>query len=125
MNNIFKLSFGEYVAPERLETVFVQSIWVAQCYVYGDTLRSALVAVVVPDWEVIDPWATQKGKKVDHLELCRDPEVVAMILQDMKDKGKPSLPLRTPIPFLLYFSYPLPQGLRTRFVPMSRWLPSL
>merc|ERR1712196_109951 len=41
--HIFKLSQGEYVAPEKLENIFIQAPLVQQCYVYGDSLHSKLV----------------------------------------------------------------------------------
>ena len=87
--NIFKISLGEYIAPEKLENVFVQSKWVAQNWVYGDSLKSRLVGVVVPDFEVLQPWAKEKGHK-DHAtpaELVKDPAIVKMILDDMNEIG--------------------------------------
>jgi long-chain acyl-CoA synthetase len=47
--NIFKLSNGEYVQPEKLEQLYVQSKYVAQIYVEGSSLAAHLVAIVVPD----------------------------------------------------------------------------
>ena len=47
--NIFKLSQGEYVAPEKLENIYIQSNYIAQCMVYGDSLKNCCVAVIVPE----------------------------------------------------------------------------
>ncbi|MES9507073.1 carboxylic acid reductase [Streptomyces sp. NPDC000609] len=43
-----KLSQGEFVAVSRLETVFAGSPLIRQIYVYGNSERSYLLAVVVP-----------------------------------------------------------------------------
>ena len=47
--NIFKLSQGEYIAPEKLENVYVQSEWILQCWVHGDSLNSFVLIFVVVD----------------------------------------------------------------------------
>ncbi|CAK4737292.1 unnamed protein product [Aphanomyces euteiches] len=51
--NIFKLSQGEYIAPEKIENILVTSPYVVQPFVYGDSLHAVLVAIIVPDEDAI------------------------------------------------------------------------
>ena len=52
-NNVLKLSQGEFVTVSRLEAVFGDSPLVRQIYVYGNSARSYLLAVVVPTEEAL------------------------------------------------------------------------
>jgi fatty acid CoA ligase FadD9 len=47
-SNVLKLSQGEFVAVSKLEAVFGSSPLIRQIYVYGNSARSYLLAVVVP-----------------------------------------------------------------------------
>jgi fatty acid CoA ligase FadD9 len=47
-NNVLKLSQGEFVTVSKLEAVFGDSPLVRQIYVYGNSARAYLLAVVVP-----------------------------------------------------------------------------
>jgi fatty acid CoA ligase FadD9 len=47
-NNVLKLSQGEFVAVARLEAIFATSPLVRQIYLYGNSERAYLLAVVVP-----------------------------------------------------------------------------
>jgi fatty acid CoA ligase FadD9 len=47
-NNVLKLSQGEFVTVSKLEAVFVDSPLIRQIFVYGNSARSYLLAVVVP-----------------------------------------------------------------------------
>lgn len=47
--NIFKLSQGEYIAPEKLENIFVLSPYIAQNMICGDSMKSCTVAIIIPD----------------------------------------------------------------------------
>ncbi len=52
--NIFKLAQGEFISPERLEALFVGASYrMSQMYIYGNSLQSNILAVVVPEPEGI------------------------------------------------------------------------
>ncbi|MGV0851576.1 carboxylic acid reductase [Mycolicibacterium phlei] len=52
-NNVLKLSQGEFVTVAKLEAVFATSPLVRQIFVYGNSARSYLLAVVVPTEEAL------------------------------------------------------------------------
>eukprot|EP00933_Yihiella_yeosuensis_P014921 TRINITY_DN13161_c1_g1_i1.p1 TRINITY_DN13161_c1_g1~~TRINITY_DN13161_c1_g1_i1.p1 ORF type:complete len:684 (+),score=125.42 TRINITY_DN13161_c1_g1_i1:97-2148(+) len=82
--NIFKLAQGEYVAPEKIENVNAQSKFVLQSFVYGDSLKTDLVSIVVPDPEAAAAWAKQNGVQKSHADLCKDESFKKAILQDLE-----------------------------------------
>uniref|UniRef100_UPI003AB0534E long-chain-fatty-acid--CoA ligase 5 isoform X1 n=1 Tax=Centroberyx gerrardi TaxID=166262 RepID=UPI003AB0534E len=86
--NIFKLAQGEYIAPEKIENVYVRSEPVAQVFVHGDSLQSSLVAIVVPDPEVVPSFAKKLGLQGSLEELCKNMGVKKAILSDMTKLGK-------------------------------------
>lgn len=43
---------GEYIAPEKIENVYGHSRYISQVFVHGESLKTCLVAIVVPDEKV-------------------------------------------------------------------------
>jgi long-chain acyl-CoA synthetase len=88
--NIFKLSVGEYVAPEKLENFFNQSKFVSQSFIYGDSIKASVVGIIVPDSEVLLKWAEDNNhaSKGNLPALCQDEAINKMILDDMIKVGK-------------------------------------
>ncbi|KAL4567499.1 hypothetical protein LXL04_023084 [Taraxacum kok-saghyz] len=91
--NIFKLAQGEYIAPEKIEYVYVKSKYVAQCFVYGDSFNSSLVVVVSVDPDMLKAFAAKEGIKVKTIvvfleQLCNDPRARTAVLADMDAIGK-------------------------------------
>ena len=62
-NNVLKLSQGEFVAVSRLESVYVTSPALRQIYVYGNSARAYLLAVVVPSENVLERAANEEELK--------------------------------------------------------------
>ncbi|XP_049851618.1 uncharacterized protein LOC126326519 isoform X2 [Schistocerca gregaria] len=81
--NIFKLSQGEYVAVDNLESVFSQARFVGQIYIHGDSMSDYLVAIVVPDAEALVGWAELAGMSKDVRRLCADTKVKILIYEEL------------------------------------------
>ncbi|NXU59379.1 ACSL6 ligase, partial [Turnix velox] len=88
--HIFKLAQGEYIAPEKIENIYIRSDPVAQIYVHGDSLQAFLVGIVVPDSEVMPGWAKKRGFDGTYTELCKNKELQKAIMEDMVRLGKES-----------------------------------
>jgi long-chain acyl-CoA synthetase len=93
VKNLFKLSNGEYIAPEKLENIYTQSELVSQIFVYGDSLRAFIVAIVVPEPNAFHDWLKkllESGlyKDVDFSELYRNEFVVAEFLKQVQRHGR-------------------------------------
>uniref|UniRef100_A0A8C8VHV0 Long-chain-fatty-acid--CoA ligase n=1 Tax=Pelusios castaneus TaxID=367368 RepID=A0A8C8VHV0_9SAUR len=88
--HIFKLAQGEYIAPEKIENIYIRSEPVAQIYVHGDSLQAFLVGIVVPDIEVMPGWAKKRGFEGTYAELCKNMELTKAIMDDMVRLGKES-----------------------------------
>ncbi len=65
-----------------------QSLFIGQSFVYGDSLQSSLVAVVVPDEEVALKWASDSGNAslvgLDMKALCQSKDLNNKIMKEIK-----------------------------------------
>ncbi|XP_026059643.1 long-chain-fatty-acid--CoA ligase 1a isoform X2 [Carassius auratus] len=86
--HIFKLAQGEYIAPEKIENIYIRSDPVAQVFVHGDSLQACLVGIVVPDPDFLPGWAKKRGIEGSYTEMCKSKELKNAILEDMIRLGK-------------------------------------
>jgi fatty acid CoA ligase FadD9 len=64
-NNVLKLSQGEFVTVSKLEAVFNDSPLIRQIYVYGNSARAYLLAVIVPTEDAL----SGSGGNIDSLKV--------------------------------------------------------
>lgn len=80
------------MAAEKLEIIYGQSPLVSQIFVYGDSLRSFLVAMIVAEHSGVMIWAKEHGLEGKSFEeLCKSSELKAAMKEDfarlMKENG--------------------------------------
>ncbi|KAK7575580.1 hypothetical protein V9T40_011866 [Parthenolecanium corni] len=89
--HIFKLAQGEYVVPDKIEEIYLKSQYIRQIFVYGESLKSNIIAIVVPDVHVVKSWALEHDMNSTLSELCENEQVKSLIMEDMavwaKDAG--------------------------------------
>jgi long-chain acyl-CoA synthetase len=91
VKNIFKLSQGEYIAPEKIETILSKHCLVAQAFIYGNSLESRLVGIIIPDAEILPAWAAENGLGGKNFkELCREPKLKETLLKELDAFGRDS-----------------------------------
>ena len=87
--NIFKLSHGEYVAPDRLEQIFKSTRGVADIFVYGDSLKSNLVGILNIDPKESLKFAESKGIHAQTVEeLAKSEPFNKAMLEALKQTGE-------------------------------------
>ncbi|KPM04318.1 long-chain-fatty-acid-CoA ligase 5-like protein [Sarcoptes scabiei] len=84
--DIFKLAQGEYIAPSKIEDVHIQSPYIMQIFVYGDSFKSCLIAIVVPNFAMVQEALKNRGKLIDinnNDELRVDQDIRDFILEEL------------------------------------------
>ncbi|BAM39023.1 long-chain-fatty-acid--CoA ligase 5 [Theileria orientalis strain Shintoku] len=83
--NIFKLSQGEYISPEKLEAIITAVPVVCQAYVTGKSEYLNPVAVVVPDELELELWAKKNNcSKMSRKEVASSKQFKDFLTNEMK-----------------------------------------
>ncbi|MBI2104694.1 MAG: long-chain fatty acid--CoA ligase [Candidatus Omnitrophica bacterium] len=90
--DLIKTAGGKFVAPQKLEGLFVADPHISQAFVYGDR-RPYCVALIVPNMDQLRRYAQQEEiPAASAAELVRDPRVAAFYwgLVQARQQGLPS-----------------------------------
>ena len=93
--SLFKLSQGEYVAPDRVQIILINSKYVNQIYLYGESSYSYAIALVYPALKECIGFL-KKNKimgdinydKITIDELCNNKELKKEIIKDCNEVGR-------------------------------------
>jgi len=83
VKEIYKLENGKYVAPAPIEEKITLSPFIIQTMVHGAN-HAHNVALVVPDFSSLEPWAKEQGITGSREELCRNEKVRAHIASEIE-----------------------------------------
>merc|ERR1712029_503515 len=90
--DLVKLQLGEYVSLGKVEALLKTNPLVENICVYGDSLRSFIVALVVPSKAHLEALAHRNcGKTTDvYAELCEDTDVEREVLKELTEHARKS-----------------------------------
>ncbi|KAJ5071172.1 long-chain-fatty-acid--coa ligase 5 [Anaeramoeba ignava] len=91
--NIFKLSQGEYIAPDVLEGIYSTSEFIFQILVYGNSNEDYLIGILVPEKAVVLNHFNDERKENEDDDsffsrICHDPKLKNLILDDISKLGR-------------------------------------
>jgi long-chain acyl-CoA synthetase len=81
------------VAPEKIENVIMQSLYIGQAFVYGDSFQNALVAIVVPDEDPVRNMLASEDPSLAKAPLstiCQSDKLKDFLMKEIKRVAKES-----------------------------------
>jgi len=87
--NLVKTLTGEYIALEKLESIYRAAPVVANLLIYADEQQTKPVAIIVPNEPVLKSIAKDNGVSGEHLEeLIHDKKLTSIVLRELLAAGK-------------------------------------
>jgi long-chain acyl-CoA synthetase len=89
--DLVKLQFGEYVSLGKVESELKSCPYVDNICIYGDSMKTFCVALVVPVQSKLEQLATSLGVTWQSLEeLCKNEKVTQGVMKEIVAHGKKS-----------------------------------
>ncbi|CAF3892415.1 unnamed protein product [Rotaria sp. Silwood2] len=121
--SFFKLSQGQFISPEFLQNIYMQSLFIEQIYIHGDLLSDSVSAVIVPDRKYAQAYAIEHNL-IDFDMNNPHPEFIDAVLQDLRSIGEKESLRKHEIPsgIIIDFEPFTPQnGLLTSSMKLCRY----
>lgn len=85
--NLFKLSQGEYISPEKVEQALSNCPLIAQCWVHGETVQDYLIAFIVLDPMSTTKWAAANSIPGDFPTISKSSVLFDFITEQIRTLG--------------------------------------
>merc|ERR1719414_2616781 len=87
--DLVKLQFGEYISLGKVESVLKTCPIVENVCIYGDSMKSFVVALVTPDRKQLSELAKKFDKQdMDVSKMCHDKDITGAALRELINHGK-------------------------------------
>ena len=93
--NLFKLSQGEYVAPDKVQNILINSKYVTQIFLHGESLYNYAIALVYPKLNECIAFLKENKKmgdidydKITYDDLCGNKIMEKEIVKDIDIVGR-------------------------------------
>ncbi|EEU42375.1 uncharacterized protein NECHADRAFT_68906 [Fusarium vanettenii 77-13-4] len=86
IKNLIKLQGGEYIALEKLESIYRGARTVINVMVHADPAHSRPIAVIMPEVKAL--MSIAEGLGVDEHDMYHDARVKEAVLEDLRSTGK-------------------------------------
>ena len=83
--NIFKLQQGEYVAPDKVEAIYIKSGLIEEVLLHGDSKNNFAVAIIVPRRDRLLEYAKKVGVEGSPEEIANNVAVRTAYLSELND----------------------------------------
>ena len=102
--NFFKLAQGQFVAPEFLQGIYIQSPFIEQIYIHGDILADCVSAVIVPNRDYAVKYLTEQ--QIENFDQQNpDRRFYRALLKDIRSIAKKESLRPHEIPFHLVIDF--------------------
>ncbi|KAJ3492888.1 hypothetical protein NLG97_g5080 [Lecanicillium saksenae] len=88
VKNLVKMAGGEYIALEKVESVYRGTQTVANIMVHADPEKNRPIAVIMPNHAVLVSKAKELG--IDEHHMHSDPKINSLVLKDLQATGRRS-----------------------------------
>ncbi|CAG2113121.1 unnamed protein product [Medioppia subpectinata] len=89
--HMFQLSNSldmEFMCPDKIENIYIQSQYVGQVFVDANYFQTALIAIIIPDVDGINLWCSENNMLLSAAEACKNVAFKKTVLNDIINIGR-------------------------------------